>query len=78
MIRAAVGWMRVVLPPAWVLVVCLLAYGLFEGLYLWVRLAFGVPEVGKILLVGRDAIVLACCALYGLYRVVAFHPTRVF
>jgi hypothetical protein len=57
------------------LVLCLIAYAIQEGHYLWVGYGLEVTElVGPQILGIRDKVAAVCCGAYGLYRVAAFHP----
>ena len=73
MIRRFARWMRVVLPPWWAVLLFLAVYLCLESLYLWLRWWMNVREVADFLRI-RDVIVGACCATYGSFRVLAFHP----
>lgn len=78
MIASFLRWSRRTLPPAWAIVPALGFILFVEGLYLWVRWCISVPEIAEItaqvLLRGRDGFVAAVMALYGIFRVMAFHP----
>ncbi|HVC94938.1 MAG TPA: hypothetical protein VND64_14680 [Pirellulales bacterium] len=74
MIRKAITWLRVVLPPGWAVVLALACWLSCESLYFWIE--SWVPGAGTAagILKGRDAVVCAMAACYAVYRVIAFHP----
>jgi hypothetical protein len=72
MIGAAIRWFRLVWPPGWAIATFALMYGVLETLHFWVR-SFA-PHEALAFLVLRDVLVIAALALYGAFRVVAFHP----
>jgi hypothetical protein len=72
MIRTIVGWIRVVLPPAWAVTLFLVLWLFFLGLEQWVAWWWGVPGA-DIAQVRAGAVALGAAA-YGVYRVLAFHP----
>ncbi|NQT12930.1 MAG: hypothetical protein HQ582_09280 [Planctomycetes bacterium] len=74
MIRSFSRWMREVLPPGWAIAIALLFYLFAEAWYLWWRWWVGIPEACEPILRLRDGYVGLTCALYGVFRVCAFHP----
>ena len=65
--------LRLVLPPAGILLTYALVYTIFEGLVLAMEWRLGAPIRG---MAGRPGVLLPllAAALYGGFRVIAFHP----
>jgi hypothetical protein len=70
----AVRWLRVTSPPAWLVVLVLLAYALLEVQYRLVLLRFGAQQELGVFMRIRLALVLIATGAYAGFRVFAFHP----
>ena len=69
-----IRWMRRVLPPTWALILFVACYAVVEVPYH--LYGESLPEQGAAFLRIQQGFIVICCALYGLYRAVAFHPLR--
>jgi hypothetical protein len=73
-----IRWLRLILPPLWVILVAVFFCMIIEGLYLWTRFCLSVPEIAeetsRQFLKARDGSVAAMMAVFGIFRVTAFHP----
>jgi hypothetical protein len=74
MIRAVVGWFRLVLPPRWALGLLLLFVLFNEAAYLWIHVWLQAPQLDPDRLALRDRGLVLACAAFGCFRVLAFHP----
>ena len=74
MIRAFFRWMGEVLPPAWVIVIGVGFWLAIEAMYVWMWWWLRVPEVAERYLRLQALPVGVMCVLYGVCRVLAFHP----
>ena len=74
MIRRSINWLRIVLPPPWVLVVVIGLYLMFEMFTYWLVWWSALPEAADLVLPGRNGLFAGLCAAYGMFRVLRFHP----
>ena len=78
MIGSIIRWFRRTLPPTWAILSAIGVLAIMEGLYLWVRWCINVPEVAEEMssqfLHMRDGFVAMIMFVYGIFRVMAFHP----
>jgi hypothetical protein len=74
MIRAVVGWFRLVLPPRWALGLFLLFVLFNEAAYAWIHVWLQAPQLDPGRLATRDHGMIFACIAFGCFRVLAFHP----
>ena len=74
MIPLVVRWLRVVLPPGWVVTTCFLVFLLSEGIALGLAWWLGFPPDAAWRYDMRNAVATLGCLCYGVFRVSGFHP----
>lgn len=74
MIRAVVNWLRLVWPPGWIVAVVVCFFASMVAVDYWLVSWIGQWEGSWPLAKMRGGLALGFCAIYGCYRVYAFHP----
>jgi hypothetical protein len=69
-----VSWIRVVLPPSWTLATFGFLYAINETVWMLVGPRLVSDEARWIAALPRNLVVLTATAMYGIFRVLAFHP----
>lgn len=72
--RRLVTWICVVLPPSWTLATFVLLYVIAETIRMLLEPLLVFDEAQWTAVLPRNGVVLTAAAMYGIFRVLAFHP----